>query len=175
ISSFSNYRIYDDGTIDLPFADHIKVSGLTLREAERAIEEALQPMIPDVMVKVAMVNDQFYFVGEGGVGAYSIYKERLNIFQALALVGDFKSNGDRKRVRIIRPNPDGNQPIVKEFDLRTSSIIDSEFYYIYPNDVIYLASIKGDFWKVQNYSSTISTLSTSINFLVTVINLGLSF
>ncbi|MBP5318853.1 MAG: polysaccharide biosynthesis/export family protein [Paludibacteraceae bacterium] len=175
ISSFSNYRIYDDGTVDLPFADHIQVAGLTLREAEAAITEALRPMIPDVMVKLALANDQFYFVGEGNTGTYSIYKERLNIFQALALVGNFKYNGDRRRVRIIRPNHDGGHPIVKEFDLRSASIIDSEFYYVYPNDVIYLSSIKGDFWKIQDYNAIIGTLSTSINFLVSVINLGLSF
>ena len=59
--------------------------------------------------------------------------------------------------------------------MRTASIIGSEFYYVQPNDVIYVSSIKGDFFKVQDYSSTIGSFSTSIGFLVTVINLGLSF
>ena len=166
---------YDDGTVDLPFLSGIKVAGLTLREAAHKIQDTIQTMIPDAMVKLSMANEQFYFVGEGGNGAYSFYKERLNIFQALALTGNMKSNGDRRRIRIIRPDAEGGQPEIREFDLRSQSIIDSEFYYIYPNDVIYVSSIKGNFFKVENYSSTISTLSTSINFLVSVINLGLKF
>ena len=175
LNNQSSYRIYDDGTVDLPFLSGIKVAGLTLREAAHKIQDTIQTMIPDAMVKLSMANEQFYFVGEGGNGAYSFYKERLNIFQALALTGNMKSNGDRRRIRIIRPDAEGGQPEIREFDLRSQSIIDSEFYYIYPNDVIYVSSIKGNFFKVENYSSTISTLSTSINFLVSVINLGLKF
>lgn len=169
------YRIYDDGTVDFPFLSGISVAGLTLREASRKVQDTLQTMVPDAMVKLAMANEQFYFVGEGKSGAYSFYKEKLNIFQALSLVGDMANNADRKRIRILRPDPNGGNPQVREFDIRSASIIDSDFYYIYPNDVIYVSSIKGDFWKIQNYSSAVGTLSTSISFLVTVINLGLSF
>ena len=174
-TSYDTYRIYDDGTVDLPFLNGVQVAGLTLREAAHKIQDTLQTMIPDAMVKLAMANEQFYFVGEGHSGAYSFYKERLNIFQALALVGDMKANGDRRRMRIVRPDPVGGLPEIREFDLRSASIIDSEYYYIYPNDVIYVSSIKGNFFKVENYSSTVGTLSTSLSFLVTVINLGLSF
>jgi polysaccharide export outer membrane protein len=114
-------------------------------------------------------------LGVSGKGAYPLYKEKLNIFQALALTGQMANNADRKRVRLIRPNPEGGRPIVKQFDLRTASIIDSEYYYVQPNDVLYLGPIKGDFWKIENYSAAIGTLSTSLNFLVSVVNLGFSF
>lgn len=174
-SNSYNYRVYDDGTIDLPFVSQIKVAGLTIREAAKQIEARLKDFAPDAMVKIALANDNFYIVGEGGRGAYKLYKEKLNIFQAISLSGDFSKNGDRKHVRIIRPNPEGGKPFIKEFDMRTASIIGSEFYYVQPNDVIYVSSIKGDFFKVQDYSSTIGSFSTSIGFLVTVINLGLSF
>jgi polysaccharide export outer membrane protein len=113
-------------------------------------------------------------VGEGGKGSFNIYKEKLNIFQALALAGGPATNADKKRVRIVRPNPEGGRPEVKEFDLRTVSVIDSEYYYVYPNDVIYLSSIKGDFWRIENYSSALGTITTSIGFLVSVFNLGVT-
>ena len=64
--------------------------------------------------------------------------------------------------------------VVKEFDLRTVSVIDSEYYYVYPNDVIYLSSIKGNFWKIEDYSSALGTITTSIGFLVSVFNLGVT-
>ena len=170
------YRVYDDGTIDIPFVDNIPVAGLTIREASKVIEARLKDFVPDAMVKVALANDNFYMLGlSGAKGAFPLYKEKLNIFQALALTGNVATNADRKRVRLIRPNADGGRPIVKEFDLRTISIIDSEYYYVQPNDVLYLGPIKGDFWKIENYSSAVGTLSTSLNFLVTVLNLGLTF
>ena len=168
------YRVYDDGTIDIPFVNSIPVAGLTIREASKVIEERLKDFVPDAMVKVALANDMFYIVGEGGKGAFSLYKEKLNIFQALALAGGPATNADKKRVRIVRPNPEGPRPIVKEFDLRTVSIIDSEYYYVYPNDVIYLSSIKGNFWKIEDYSSALGTITTSIGFLVSVFNLGVT-
>lgn len=170
------YRVYDDGTIDIPFVDNIPVAGLTIREASKVIEARLKDFVPDAMVKVALANDNFYMLGlSGAKGAFPLYKEKLNIFQALALTGNVATNADRKRVRLIRPNADGGRPIVKEFDLRTISIIDSEYYYVQPNDVLYLGPIKGDFWKIENYSSAVGTLSTSLSFLVTVLNLGLTF
>ena len=168
------YRVYDDGTIDIPFVNSIPVAGLTIREASKVIEERLKDFVPDAMVKVALANDMFYIVGEGGKGAFNLYKEKLNIFQALALAGGPATNADKKRVRIVRPNPEGPRPIVKEFDLRTVSIIDSEYYYVYPNDVIYLSSIKGNFWKIEDYSSALNTITTSIGFLVSVFNLGVT-
>lgn len=169
------YRVYEDGTIDIPFVESIPVVGLTVREASKVIEEKLKEFVPDAMVKVALANDNFYMLGVSGKGAYPLYKEKLNIFQALALTGTMSNNADRKRVRLIRPNPEGGRPIVKQFDLRTASIIDSEYYYVQPNDVLYLGPIKGDFWKIENYSAAIGTLSTSLNFLVSVVNLGFSF
>ena len=168
------YRVYDDGTIDIPFVNSIPVAGLTLREASKVIEERLKDFVPDAMIKVALANDMFYIIGEGGKGAFNLYKEKLNIFQALALAGGPATNADKKRVRLVRPNPEGGRPIVKEFDLRTVSIINSEHYYVYPNDVIYLSSIKGNFWKIEDYSSALGTITTSIGFLVSVFNLGVT-
>jgi len=171
-SNQRSYRVYDDGTIDIPFVNQIPVVGLTLREAAHAIEQQLKDFVPDAMVKVALANDMFYIISDGAKGAYKLYKEKLNIFQALAVAGNLATNSDKKRVRVIRPV--NGKPQIREFDLRTASIIDSEYYYVQPNDVIYVSSIKGNFWKIDNYTSTLGTFTTSINFLVSVINLGLT-
>ena len=66
------YRVYDDGTIDIPFVNSIPVAGLTLREASKVIEEKLKDFVPDAMIKVALANDMFYIIGEGGKGAFNL-------------------------------------------------------------------------------------------------------
>lgn len=170
-SGGNSYRIYEDGTIDIPFINNIPVAGLTLREAAKVIEGRMKEFVPDAMVKVALANDKFYVIADKKTGVYEFYKEKLNIFQALAMTGNIPNNVDRRRVRIIRPDVDGKAQVI-QFDMRAKSIIGSEYYYIQPNDVIYISSIKGNFFRTESYTESVSFITQSISFLVTVFNLG---
>lgn len=172
-SNSQYYTVYDDGTIDIPFIRSIPVAGLTIREAAKVIEARLKEFVTDAMVKCCLANDKFYIIAEGNKKACDLYKEKLNIFQALATSGNIATNSDRRRVRIIRNDADGN-PKIMEFDMRAKSIIGSEYYYIQPNDLIYIASIKGNFFKTESYAESIGAITTSINFLVSIFNLGIT-
>ena len=120
----NSYRIYSDGTVDIPFLSPVKLVGLTELEAQDTLRKAFREIIPDADVKLAMYNKTFTVLGDANSGTYNIYKERMTIFQALAMTGDLMNSGDRRHVRIIRPH--GNdEPVVLEFDIRTKSIIDS--------------------------------------------------
>ena len=131
----TTYRIYSDGTVDIPFLPPIHLEGLTEKEAQDTLQAAFRQIIPDADVKLSLYNKYFTVLGDLGSGQYKIYKERMTIFQALAMTGDVANRGDRKHVRIVRPN--GNEPPeVLEFDIRAKSIIDSKYYYIYPNDLL---------------------------------------
>lgn len=171
-SNYNSYRVYEDGTIDIPFINNIPVAGLTLREAAKVIEGRLKDFVPDAMVKVALANDKFYIIADKKTGVYDFYKEKLNIFQALAMTGNIPNNVDRRRVRVIRPDINGKAQVI-QFDMRAKSIIGSEYYYIQPNDVIYISSIKGDFFRTESYTESVGFITTSISFLVTVFNLGI--
>ena len=165
----NSYRIYSDGTVDLPFLDPIKLEGLTELEAQDVVLEAMRTIIPDADVKLAMYNKQFTVLGDANSGTYSIYKDRLTIFQALALSGDLRNAGDRRHVRIVRPH--GNEePEVLEFDIRTNTIIDSKYYYVYPNDLIYVSRDPASFYKQASYSGFLALITSSVSLLITVLN-----
>lgn len=165
----TTYRIYPDGTVDIPFLPPIKLLGLTEREAQDTLRAYMRQIIPDADVKLALYNKNFTVLGDLGSGQYKIYKERMTIFQALAMTGDVANSGDRKHVRIVRPN--GNEPPeVLEFDIRSKSIIDSKYYYIYPNDLIYVSREPGAFYKVPSYSGFIALVTSSISLLLSVLN-----
>ena len=165
----NSYRIYSDGTVDIPFLKPIKLEGLTELEAQDTLRKAMRQIIPDADVKLAMYNKKFTVLGDANSGTYSIYKERMTIFQALAMTGDLMNSGDRRHVRIIRPH--GNaEPEVLEFDIRTNSIIDSKYYYIYPNDLIYVSRDGGSFYKQASYSSFLGLITSSVSLLITVLN-----
>jgi polysaccharide export outer membrane protein len=167
-----SYRVYKDGTVELPFLKPIHVEGLTVDEAQETIQTAFREIIPDADVKVALYNKTFTVIGDIRSGEYFIYKEKLNIFQALAMTGDLMNSGDRKHVRIIRPHGD-QEPEVLEFDIRSNTIIDSKYYYVQPNDVIYVARTKDSFVKVPSYTGVLGLITSSVSLLVSVLNYSL--
>jgi polysaccharide export outer membrane protein len=165
----NSYRIYSDGTVDIPFLAPVKLVGLTELEAQDTLRKAFREIIPDADVKLSMYNKTFTVLGDAHSGRYSITKERMTIFQALAMTGDLMNSGDRRHVRIIRPR--GNdEPEVLEFDIRTNSIIDSKYYYVYPNDLIYVSRDEGSFYKQTSYSGFLALITSSVSLLITVLN-----
>ena len=165
----NSYRVYSDGTIDIPFLEPIHVQGLTIEEAQEALRDAFREIIPDADVKLALYNKYFSVVGDAHSGRYYIYKEKMNIFQALAMTGDVMNSGDRQHVRIIWHRDGGEEPEILEFDIRTNTIIDSKYYYVYPNDVIYVARTKDSFYKVPTYTGFLGLITSSMSLLISVL------
>lgn len=166
----NSYRVYADGTVDIPFLKPVKLVGLTEAEAQDTLKAAFREIIPDADIKLALYNKYFSVIGDARAGQFFIYKEKMNIFQALALTGDVMNSGDRRHIRIIRPRDGGQEPEVLEFDMRTNTIIDSKYYYIYPNDVIYVARTKDSFYKVPSYTGFIALVTSSVALLTSVLN-----
>lgn len=164
-----SYRIYSDGTVNLPFLDPIRLEGLTELEAQDTVKRFMRELIPDAEIKLALYNKYFTVLGDVSSGVRYIYKERMTIYQALAMSGHISNSGDRQHIRIIRPH--GNaEPEVLEFDLRTNTLIDSKYYYVYPNDLIYVSREPAAFFKQESYSSFIALITSSVSLLVTVLN-----
>lgn len=161
-----SYRVYPDGTIDLPFIDSIKVAGMTVANAADAIQRRFRTIVSDAEVKLTISNKSYTVIGEVGTGVFPIYKEKLTIYQALAQSGQIALSGDRKHVKIIREM--NGQPEIMEFDIRPKSIIDSRYYYIYPNDIIYVQRESSSFYKTNNYGALLGLITSSISLFTTV-------
>ena len=157
------YRVYTDGTIDLPFISNIHVEGLTLAQAKETIQEQVRTFVIDAEVIVALSNNYFYILGDAGKGGFLLYKEKITIFQALAMSGGMQKIGSRKNVYIMRKDAEGRTQ-VRDFDLRTITVLDSEFYYIQPNDIIYVPPASERFFRLDSFASIIGVVSTSFSF-----------
>lgn len=163
-----SYRVYTDSTIDLPFVSHIPVAGLTLNEATVVVQNRMTELIPDAVVKLNLANKTFTVFGDAGNAIIPIYKEKLTIFQALAMSGDLGEQVDRKHIRVIRETNSGTR--IFEFDIRPRSIIDSKYYYIYPNDIIYIKRTSDSFYKVNSYSGLLGVFNFSLSLMLTALN-----
>ena len=145
-----SYSVQLDGTVDIPYLGSILVAGKTVAEAKEALDVALADYVTDADITVKLVNNYLSILGDVNVpGRYPIYKEQLNIFQALAMAGDIANYGNRYKVSLIRQTMDGT--IVKEIDLTDKNIIDSEYYYVLPNDMIYVQPMKGKFFAMSQF------------------------
>jgi len=161
--NYISYRVYPDGTVDFPFVKSVPVGGLTLTEATEVIEQRFKEIVPDAVIKLTLANKTFTVIGEIGTGVYPIFRDKMTLYQALSMSGEIRYTGDYKKVKIIRETDKGTQTL--EFDIRPKSIINSEYYYIYPNDIIYVQRNPASFYKVENYSSFISIISSSLSLL----------
>ena len=163
------YLVLDDGTIDYPMVGRVPVRGKTTREIKLLLEKELSGYMASnytdyqmVSVEVNIVRRSFSIISDHGSGTFNIQKEKVTIFEALAMAGDIGDFGDRSKVRIIRETE--GETKVKVFDVRSEDIINSEFYYIEPNDVIYIQRIKGQSFGINSVTTTVSVAATTLAF-----------
>lgn len=166
-------NVYSDGSIKIPYIGKIYVKGLTILESKRLIADKLSTFFSNetkepVTVDVVLANRYFSVLGEAGSSRVAMRVPRINIYQALANSGTITSIGDIKNVKIIRQTSDGTE--VKTFDLRSKDIVDSEFYYIQPNDVLYVQQMKRRFLgEITSFGGIFGMITTSIATVFAVI------
>ncbi|MDR2948037.1 MAG: polysaccharide biosynthesis/export family protein [Dysgonomonas sp.] len=170
-STVKAYTIYSDSTVILPFFGKVKVAGHTVQEAEEIIQKFMQESIKDVQVKVTLSSNYFYILASNRQGFYSVYKDNMTIYQALAISEQTTGTMDLSKVSIIRKDGQGNS-LVKTFDLRTQDVIQSEFYYIKPNDLIYFPTNKNSFFNIESLGSFAATMMIPLTFLVYTVMYG---
>lgn len=161
-----SYSVDNEGNIELPYAGKFMASGKSIGMVRAGLETVLKSYVTDAVVTVKLINNYVSVIGEvRNPGRYQIYKNRMNIFQALALAGDLGEYSNRQKVQIIRQVSGAS--VIKEFSLRDRSILSSEYFYVMPNDVIYAKPIKGRFFQLNSfpYGVILSTITTFILFL----------
>ena len=136
-----NYLVSNDGTIDFPVLGRIKVVGLTKEECESMILEKIRPYMAaseEPIVTVRQANFTITVLGEvGSPGTIQVSREKINIYEALAMAGDMTVHGHRDRVKLFRENADGTREL-HMLDLSDANIMNSPYFYLQQNDMIYV-------------------------------------
>lgn len=161
-SDLYTYLIQVDGSIDFPIIGEIQLRDKTIRESKRAIEQAIKPLLKINSVDVRIIGQSFSIIGSGKSGRFQFPKEKINIYQAIAMMGDVGYYTDRSKVRILRKTEKGT--IIRTFNIKNVDIINSEFYYIEPDDIIFLQPMNAQFFGVTTFWAAISTVITTISF-----------
>lgn len=155
------YLVDNNGDIDFPILGKLHLGGLTKGAAETVICERLKAFLKEEpIVNVRMVNYKFSVLGEvGKPNTFTVANEKVNVFEALAMAGDMTVYGLRDNVRLIREDADGHQHIIT-LDMNRADIVQSPYYYLQQNDILYVTPN-----KTKAKTADIST-STTIWFSV---------
>lgn len=155
-----DYLVDNTGNIDFPVLGMVKVGGLTTRECEALIRSKLQAHLsetPTVTVRVS--NFKVSVLGEvKSPGTYSVTDERINIFQALSLAGDMTLLSMRDDVELLREDASGNKQVI-HLDLTRADIVNSDYYYLQQNDIIYVKPTKARVMANSMSNNTSSWIS----------------
>lgn len=162
------YLVDQDGFIDFPTIGKIQVLGNTTREVKHKLEQELSTLLHElpgghsmISCEVNIVNRSFSVIGAQS-GRYMINKEKMTIFEALAMAGDLREFNSRKEIKLVREI--NGVTTVKTFDARTKDIVNSEFYYIEPNDIIYIRQIPGYSFGINHVTTVIGVTASTISF-----------
>ncbi len=180
LNASSEERAYFDGfTVDLhgnilmPKLGEINVLGFTTDEIKQTIEKKLleteYKAANDIFVTVKLTGLQYTTTGEiGSTGTKTIFKERVNIFEAIANSGDIPDTGDKKDVLIVRQFPQGQK--IFHVDLTDANVMNSPYYYIQPNDMIYVKPLKQKSWGTGTTAiQNIGAIATVLSLITTTI------
>lgn len=168
----NSYTLNDSGYIYFPALREVKLLGLSLDEAQLLIEERLNQYLQKAMVTVKLAGFKITLIGEvKRPGRYNPYVSQLNVLEALALAGDMTSYGNRTNVTIVREE-NGVQKIYK-INLLDQNLITSKYFYLLPNDVLYVESLNAKTWGFEQFPYTLilSSLTTFIAMMTLIATL----
>ena len=97
---------------------------------------------------------------------FYLNRSKPTVFDAVSMAGGFTSYAKRREVKLMRKNENGEVE-THVLDLTKGGFIESDYYYIYPNDVIYVRPL---WFKMFGFSETFSvSLATSLVTLYVLI------
>jgi polysaccharide export outer membrane protein len=165
------YLVNHEGFISLPVLGKIHVAGLTVEEVKNKIQSEITKMSSDAQVEVKLLSFKVSLLGEvRSPGLYTIFNDRATLLEALAMSGDITYNGNRKKILILRSFSTGTQTI--EVDLTKRSLLESEKYFLQPNDIVYVEPYRTTAFRlrINDYSQFLTLITSTITAILLLDN-----
>ena len=114
---------------------------MTRRELTSRLTKDLVPYLKDPVVTVKYTNQHIVVLGEvGHPQLLPMPAESITILDAIAASGDLTVTGRRDNILVIRDSETGKQ--FHRLNLNETSILASPYYYLRPDDVVYVEPTK---------------------------------
>ncbi len=158
----------EDGCVEMPLVGKILIKNLTVDEAKDKLQKAINTYVNGSMLVVKLASFNLTLLGEvARPGMYKVYQSQINLFEAVAMAGNMTNFAKRKAVRIVRQTDNGSEIIT--VDMGKADILSSPYYYLKPNDIVYVEPLKLKQWGFSTfpYSTVFSIASLAATLYLT--------
>jgi polysaccharide export outer membrane protein len=163
-----SYTIDESGCIELPLTGKIEVKNLTVDEAKNRLQQELNKYVNQTTLIVKLSNFNLTILGEvSKPGMYKVYQSQINLFEAISMAGNMTNFAKREEVKIIRQTDNGSEIIT--VDMGQADILSSNYYYLKPNDIIYVEPLAIKQWGFTTFPY--STVLSIVTLAITLFNI----
>lgn len=132
-----SYIVDKNGAIQFPMLGSVVLGGLTKTDAINKLKSILNEHVKDAVINMRLLNFKVSVLGEvTRPGTFNIKSERVTVLEALSMAGDLTVYGKRKNILIIREKE--GVKTTQRIDLTKTDFLNSEYYYLAQNDVVYV-------------------------------------
>lgn len=152
----TEFLVQADGTVVLPLVNRIKVSGLSLLQADSVLKIRYDEYYKEAFVTTRVTNNRVFVLGAPGGKVISLDNDNMNLIEVLALAGGidgggggsgavgggglYRYGGKASNIRIIRGNL--KNPRVQQINLTTLDGMRRANLQMEPNDIIYVEPVR---------------------------------
>ena len=159
----NSFTVNKEGFIDYPLTGLVEVKNLTVEQVKDKLQTELSKYVKETALMVKLSNFDLTILGEvTRPGKYKVYQSEINILEALALAGNVTNFAKNSAVKIVRRTDNGSEIVT--VDVGDADILSSPYYYLKPNDIVYVEPLKFKQWGFTTfpYSTVLSIVSLAI-------------
>jgi polysaccharide biosynthesis/export protein len=164
------FIVDETGDIYYPQFGKIHVEGQTVDQIREELQGKVNQYMENTSVFVKLVNRTITVLGEvRAPGQHEMAKNQFSIFEAIGTAGDITDFGNRRDVKLIRETPSGKEVI--SIDLTNPKLVSSPYYYVLPNDILYIEPTTKVYGrKTMAFGTGFSLLFSTISTALLLIN-----
>ena len=162
------YLVDSSGNIDIPILGTVKASGMTCSSLSESIKNDIKEYVLNPNVRIKILNFRVSILGQvAKPGTIEVINQNISFTELISRAGDLKNSADPTRVMLLRNV--NNKIQTKYLDLTSNDFLNSEYYFLKQNDVVYVrpdnASLAFDFTILRE--PAVYSLITIIVILLT--------
>ena len=165
VGAQAGYLVDEQGNIEFVKLGKVKAAGLNRSQLKASLQQKLAVYLAEPIVAVGVLNRHVTMMGGIKPQVLPFNGEQMTLLEALAASGDIGATGRTDNILVIRETPTGKT--FKRLDLTDRSIFYSPYFYLQPNDVVYVEPVKE---KANKTAQIISYVTTGITFLIFIID-----
>lgn len=158
--------VESDGTIKMPLIGRIPIAGMTIREAEKIMEEKYSDYYvkPFVTLKVSNKRVIIFPGNSGNARVIALNNNNTTVLEVIAAAGGIPEDGKAYKAKLIRKNPDlSKKPYVFLMDLSRIEGLEAGNSKVQADDIIY---VEPRYRPLRTFSTEIAPLLSILTSLL---------